>query len=75
MFVPSITLLIAAVVIGAGFFWDIGGFATVMRRQVESQNFDAGLDKRLPSWVFRTFGAWCFVFGIGQFLLIAALTR
>ena len=74
MLFPSI-LLVASLAMGVGFFWDVRGFATTMRRRLEERDFDGALYRRLPSWAFRAFGVWCFVFGIGQFALFAALER
>ena len=71
---PSI-LLISSLAMGVGFFWDVRSFATAVRRRFEERSFDGALHRKLPSWAYRAFGAWCFVFGIGQFVLFAALER
>ena len=73
MFGPSI-LLVVCLAMGAGFFWDIRGFAAAARRRFEERRFDGALHRKLPSWAYRAFGIWCFAFGIGQFLF-AALKR
>lgn len=69
MLFPSIVLLVYAAALGTIFFWDVRGIASKVRARFESRGFDGVQYRRLPSWTFRVFGAWCFVFGIGQFVL------
>jgi hypothetical protein len=66
--VPSTILLVYAVTMGAVFWWDVRGIARRMRTRFESRGFDGVLYRALPTWAFRAFGAWCFVFGVGQFV-------
>jgi hypothetical protein len=72
--VPSL-ILIVCLTAGIVFFWDVRGFATRVRRQMETRRFDGALYRKLPSWWLRATGIWCFVFGIGQFIVLYALTH
>jgi hypothetical protein len=62
-------MLVYAWALGAAFFWDVRGVATRARRKFEARALDGGLYRKLPSWAFRAFGIWCFVFGVGEFVL------
>jgi len=67
--------LIVSWAMGAGFFWDIRGFATHMRARVEAQPITGRLNRLLPSWFYRAFGVWCFVFGTGVFVFLWSQAR
>lgn len=69
MLIVSLVMLVYAWALGAVFFWDIRGIATRTRRKYEARAFDGALYRKLPSWAFRAFGVWCFVFGVGEFVL------
>ena len=71
---PSL-ILIFSLTWGIILFWDVRGYATRVRRQTEARRFDGALYRKLPSWWLRAFGIWCFVFGIGQFIVLYALTH
>ena len=75
LIVAALALKLLPLALGGGFFWDVRGFATAMRRRLEERSFDGALHKRLPSWAYRAFGVWCFIFGIAQFVLFAVLER
>ena len=65
---------VMAEAMGVAFFWDVRGFASLMRRRMEAGPF-GGLYRRLPSWTYRAFGVWCFAFGFGQFAYFYAITH
>jgi hypothetical protein len=67
--IPSLVLLVYAWGLGAVFFWDVRGMATRTRRRYEARALYNARYWKLPSWAFRAFGIWCFVFGVGEFLL------
>jgi hypothetical protein len=41
-----------------------------MRARLEAMPVLSPSYRRLPSWTFRAFGVWCFVFGIGQLIFV-----
>lgn len=71
---PSI-LLVAALALGAGFLWDVRGFAIATRRRFEKRSFDGAPPKEMSIWGYRAFGIWCFVFRIARFVPAAAMRR
>jgi len=70
--VGSVVLLVLAVAMGVVCIWDVGGAATAMRARMEERSRMRAWYRRLPPWYFRAFGAWCFVFGIGQLIFFIA---
>jgi hypothetical protein len=66
----SVVLLVVAIAMGALAIWDIGRLATTMRARLEAMPMAGASYRRLPSWTFRAFGVWCFVFGIGQLVFV-----
>lgn len=72
--VPSL-IVIFSLIWGILWIWDVRGYATRARRQTEARRFDGALFRKLPSWWPRAIGIWCFVFGIGQFIVLYALTH
>lgn len=76
MLIPSILLLVYAWGVGAAFLWDVRGVATRVRRKWEARALEgAMLGRQLPSWAFRAFALWCFVFGVGEFALFNVVGR
>ena len=67
---PVIIMLVLSLVMGVVLCWDVRGCATEFRQRLEARAIDGALFRRLPAWTFRAFGAWCFVFGIGQFVFL-----
>lgn len=72
--IGSAIFLLLCFAMGATFFWDLGGLATRMDERLQAMPGYGALYRRLPmpSWAFRAFGIWCVVFGIGQFIYVAA---
>ena len=72
--IGSAILLLFCLAMGATFFWNLGGSATRMDKRLQAMSGYGPLYRRLPmpSWAFRAFGIWCVVFGIGQFIYVAA---
>lgn len=66
----SVVLLVMAVAMGVVAIWDVGGQATTMRARLEAMPVLGAAYRRMPSWTFRAFGVWCFVFGIGQLVFV-----
>ena len=69
----SVLLFVFAVVMGVTFTGDIGGLATKMRQRLEERSIFGYLYKRMPSWMFRAFGVWRFVCGIGWLIYVYSL--
>jgi len=67
---PVMIMLVLSLVTGVVFCWDVHGYATRFRQRLEARTLDGALFRRLPTWTFRAFGVWCFVFGIGQFVVL-----
>jgi hypothetical protein len=65
-----VVLLVVAAAMGVVAIWDVGGLATTMRARLEAMPVLGASYRRLPSWTFRAFGVWCFVFGIGQLVFV-----
>jgi hypothetical protein len=68
----SVLLLVLAVAMGVVAIWDVGGLVTTMRARLDAMPMLGASYRRLPSWVFRAFGVWCIVFGIGQLIIVYA---
>ena len=71
--VGSGLLLVLAVGMGVVAIWDVGGLATAIRARFELMPILGASYRRLPSWVFRLFGIWCIVIGIGQLIFVYAI--
>jgi len=61
---------VVVIALGVVAIRDIGGLATITRTRLEAMPVAGASYRRLPSWTFRAFGVWCFVFGIGQLAVV-----
>jgi hypothetical protein len=70
-----VVLLVVAVAMGVVAIGDLGGLATTIRARLDAMPMLGASYRRLPSRVIRAFGVWCILFGIGQLILVSAITH
>jgi hypothetical protein len=62
--------MVCCVAYGVALVTDLRGHASRMLDRLREGGVTGRLYARMPVWVFRAFGAWAILFGVGQFFLI-----